>query len=231
MKRINIIQHELYETPGCIEDWIAGKSYRHEITRMYEGGLLPRITDIDWLIVMGGSMSVHDTQKYPWLFDEKIFIREAITAGKTVLGICLGAQLIAESLGARVSKNRFREIGWHPVSRTGEGTGPGLIAMFGNTETVFHWHGETFEIPEGASHEFSSDACKNQCFVYGDRIIGLQFHVEVTGHLLERMIINCEDELVPEKYVQSGDRLLAGSVHIRRNNELLFSILDELDKL
>lgn len=231
MKKINIIQHVPYETPGCIEDWIKNKSYRHEITKMYAGDQLPGVADIDWLIIMGGPMSIHDTEKYPWLPGEKVFIREAISTGKTVIGICLGAQLIAEALGGRVTKNNYREIGWFPVTKTGKSSTSLLTAMFNDTETVFHWHGETFEIPEGASHEFMSEACRNQCFVYKDRVIGLQFHVEVTGHLLEEMIKNGNDELAPGKYVQSGDQLLAGSAHIKRNNELMFYILDELDKL
>ena len=231
MKKINIIQHVPYETPGCIADWINRKLYEQKITKIYEGDLLPGVTDIDWLIIMGGPMSVHDTEKYPWLSEEKRFIREAIGSGKIVIGICLGAQLIAEALGGIVSKNGYREIGWYPATRTGKSSGSLLTAMFNETETVFHWHGETFEIPDGASHEFFSDACRNQCFVYNEKVIGLQFHVEVTGSLLEEMIINGKDELVPGKYVQSGGQLRAGSVNIKRNNELMFYILDELDKL
>ncbi len=231
MKRISIIQHVQYETPGCIEIWIEQKSYQSKITKIYAGEHLPAAADIDWLIIMGGPMSVHDTEKYPWLPGEKRFIREAISTGKIVIGICLGAQLIAEALGGRVSKNDYREIGWYPVTKTGKSSGLSLAAMFNDTETVFHWHGETFEIPGGASHEFRSEACTNQCFVYKERVIGLQFHVEVTGHLLEEMIKNGKDELVTGEYVQSREQLLEGAVYIKRNNEIMFSILDELDKL
>lgn len=231
MKSISIIQHVPYETPGCIEEWIKNKSYRHEITKIYAGDLLPGVADIDWLIVMGGPMSVHDTEEFSWLVQEKKFISDAISTGKTVIGICLGAQLIAEALGGRVSKNDHREIGWFPVSKTGKSSSSLLTAMFNDTETVFHWHGETFEIPEGALHVFKSDACRNQCFVYKENVIGLQFHVEVTGHLLEEMIKNGKDELVPGKHIQSVDQLRAGSAHIKRNNEIMFYILDELDRL
>ncbi len=231
MKRINIIQHVPYETPGCIEHWAEKKSYQIVLTKLYAGDRLPAIAGIDWLIIMGGPMSVHDTEYLPWLAGEKQYIKDAVSAGKIVLGICLGAQLIAEALGACVKKNRFREIGWYPVSRVSDSSALAITDRFNKAETVFHWHGETFEIPAGASHEFYSEACTNQCFIYNGRVVGLQFHVEVTEGLLDAIISNGEDELVPGEYVQIREKLLEGAVHIKRNNELMFSILDELDKL
>lgn len=231
MKRICIIQHVPYETPGCIEYWIKNKSYRPEIIKIYSGEPLPAIENTDWLIVMGGPMSVHDTGIFPWLAGEKKFISRAIASGKIVIGICLGAQLVAEVLGGRVRRNEFREIGWYPVSRSGTGTGSKLTAMFADAETVFHWHGDTFEIPDGASHEFASEACRNQCFVYNEKVLALQFHIEVTGSLLEGMILNGKEELVAGKYIQESKELLDGAVNIKRNNDLMYSILDELDRL
>jgi len=231
MKRINILQHEEYETPGCITDWIKRKSYKHQITKLYAGETLPVIKDIDWLIVMGGPMSVHDTEMFPWLIEEKKFIKEAISSGRIVVGICLGAQLVAEALGGRVYRNDFKEIGWFPIKRIDGRTDSKLMKMFDNTETVFHWHGDTFEIPDSASREFLSEACSNQCFTYKEKVLALQFHVEITDSLLNNIISNGEEELLPGKFIQSADQLLNGAVHIKRNNELMFSILDELDKL
>jgi GMP synthase-like glutamine amidotransferase len=231
MKRIHILQHEPYETPGCIDDWIKQKSYNYTITELYKEELLPDVREIDWLVVMGGSMSVHDTEKFPWLKNEKSFIREAVSSGKVVAGICLGSQLIAEVLGGRVYKNISKEIGWFPVVRC-DGTAVSRFPeKFNNSETVFHWHGDTFDMPEGAFRLFASEACRNQGFVYNEKVIGLQFHVEVTEILLENMIVNGIDEIVPEQYIQNADQLRKGSSNIKRNNELMYSILDELDKL
>jgi len=230
MNRISIIQHVPYETPGCIEDWINKKSYPYKIIKPYKGEPLPQISDFEWLIIMGGPMSVHDTDMFSWLAGEKIFIKNAVSSGKVVIGICLGAQLIAESLGSRVYRNEAREIGWFPVTRIPDKTDSGLLNKFDYSETVFHWHGETFEIPYGASHEFSSDACRNQGFIYGQKVLGLQFHVELTDPLLEGMISNGKDELLPGEYIQNAEQLLVGAVNIKKTVKLMFSILDEFDR-
>ncbi len=231
MKRIHILQHEKYETPGCIDHWIKSKSYNCTVAELYERAVLPDVSAFDWLIVMGGSMSVHDTDKFPWLADEKKFIKNAVDAGKVAIGICLGSQLIAEVLGSKVYQNHQKEIGWFPVSRNIAAGDSFMLKRFSDMETVFHWHGDTFDIPEGAKHCFTSDACRNQCFIYNERILGLQFHLEVTEDLLEGMLAGGAGEIVPSQYIQSADEIKDGSVHIKRNNELMFSILDELDKL
>ena len=230
MKKIHVLQHVPYETPGCIENWINERSYIQTVTEFYNYGILPLISSFNWLIVMGGPMSVNDAQTYPWLSLEKRFIKESILAGKTVIGICLGSQLIAEALGSRVYKNSIKEIGWFPVKRAGSETGTDLLSGFDSTETVFHWHGETFDLPQGASLMFSSEVCANQCFIYNKKIIGLQFHIEVTESLLNGMIQNGAEEIIPGQYIQSEDSLRAGLSNIKRNNELMYSLLDGLDK-
>jgi GMP synthase (glutamine-hydrolysing) len=231
MKRIHILQHVPYETPGCIENWIKDKSYGYTVTELYNGDSLPEVSDIDWLIVMGGPMSVHDIAEFSWLSREKQFIRQAVNAGKVVIGICLGSQLVAEVLGSRVYKNSEKEIGWFPVCRRMDGVSSPLLNMFNDIETVFHWHGDTFEIPEGAMHLLNSGGCMNQCFVYNERVLALQFHVEVTESLLESMMTNGLEEIVQSHYIQSIDQIRNGIAHIKRNNELMYSILDEFDKL
>jgi len=231
MKRIHIIQHVPYETPGCIESWIKEKSYNYTITELYKGETLPEVSDIDWLIIMGGPMSIHDTDEFPWLAAEKNFILKAVEADKVIVGICLGSQLIANVLGSSVYKNRVKEIGWFPVKRSEPVVDLPPLKKFNETETVFHWHGDTFDIPDGSLHGFISDACRNQCFLYNERVLGLQFHVEVTEDLLESMIVNGLDEIVPAQYIESADEIRKGTSYIKRNNELMYSILDELDKL
>ncbi len=229
MKRIHILLHVPFETPGCIETWIREKGYIFSSTALYADEVLPDVNDIDWLVVMGGPMSVHDTAEFPWLVDEKRFINDAVTHGKVIIGICLGSQLIAEALGSRVYKNSVKEIGWFPVMKNSSGADSSLLRKFGDIETVFHWHGDTFDIPHGAVSVMSSDGCKNQCFIYNEKIIGLQFHVEVTADLLESMIVNGIDEVVPDKFIQDADQLRDGTRYIKKNNELMYSILDELD--
>jgi len=229
MKRIHILLHVHYETPGCIEAWIMEKGYIYSSTTLYADETLPDISDIDWLVVMGGPMSVHDTVEFPWLEDEKRFIKDAVTHGKVLIGICLGSQLIAEALGSRVYKNSVKEIGWFPVMKNSNDGSLSLLRKFNDIETVFHWHGDTFDIPEAAVHIMYSDGCRNQCYIYNEKIVGLQFHVEVTADLLESMIVHGIDEIVPDKYIQDTNLLRNGALNIKRNNELMFSILNELD--
>ena len=231
MKRIHILQHVPYETPGCIETWIKERGYLYSSTSFYADETLPDIADIDWLIVMGGPMSVHDTTEFPWLTIEKKFINDAVREKKVIIGVCLGAQLIAEVLGSRVYKNSVKEIGWFPVTRNSSADNLSLLQKFDESEVVFHWHGDTFDIPQGAVHGMSSDGCLNQCFIYNERVIGLQFHVEVTENLLQSIIANGVDEIIPDRYIQDEDQLRMGAHYIKRNNELMYSIMDELDKL
>ena len=214
MKRIHILQHAQSESSGCIEKWVEERSYSYNVTEVYTGKLLPDVSEIDWLVIMGGGMSVHDTDELPWLIDEKRLIKECIHAGKVILGICLGSQLIAEALGSRVYKNRMKEIGWFPVMRINSGEDPAILKKFNSTETVFHWHGDTFDIPEGARCIFTSDVCKNQCLIYNERTLGLQFHLEVTENLLECMIISGSDEIVPGGSVQNENQMRVGASNI-----------------
>jgi GMP synthase-like glutamine amidotransferase len=229
MKRIHIFQHVQFEGPGCIEKWIEEKSYNVTRTEFFAGDHLPDVRDIDWLIIMGGHMGVYDTAEFPWLIDEKRFIRQAIDHGKTVLGICLGSQLIAEVLGGDVARNKEKEIGWFPVKKVVTGNQIPILKLFDETETVFHWHGDTFTIPDGAIHILSSDACHNQCFMYGDRTLGLQFHLEITRELLDSFI-ESGDELIPAPFIQTKSEIIKGYLNIKRNNDIMYSILEELDK-
>jgi len=231
MKRIHVFQHVQAETPGSIVNWAFDMGYNISYSRLYENVELPDAGDLDWLVIMGGPMSVHDESVYPWLTGEKKFIEKAISSGKTVVGICLGAQLIANVLGARVAKNMWKEIGWHPVFRTGENPGCVVFDKIKDGQNVFHWHGETFDIPHGAVHGLFSEGCRNQGFIYGDKVLALQFHLEVTPHLLHDMLDSFRDELVPAQYVQPESEILQGIHNARDNNNILYSILDELDKI
>ena len=200
-------------------------------THFYLGNSLPAMSDFDWLVVMGGPMGVHDEIQFSWLKDEKTFIRDSIEAGKIVLGICLGAQLIADALGARVFKNEYREIGWFPIERKIAIDESALADVFPETCEVFHWHGDTFEIPAGGHLLAASEACANQGFILDDRVVGLQFHLETTFASATALIQNCRSELDGSQFVQSEEEMLADPSRFSMINRISNSLLDHLAKM
>ena len=227
MMRVHCFQHVPFEGLGSMTGWLEARSARVTSTRFFEDSALPRMDDIDWLIIMGGPMSVNDQETCPWLGAEKAFIAEAIAREKVVLGICLGAQLIASARGARVHRNPQPEIGWFPVERTGRQGARALPAR----ADVFHWHGETFDLPEGALGIARSDACENQAFVIGDRVVGFQFHLETTAEAARAMIAACGSELVPGRFIQTEEEILASTERFDRINALMTGVLDSLSEV
>lgn len=209
----HVLKHVSFEGPGNIEPWLRSRGARISEHRIFETPALPAVEDVDLLIVMGGPMSVNDEADHPWLVTEKRFIREVIAADKAVIGICLGAQLIANALGARVYPNAEKEIGWFPVYAAPAHAKQSLFSFPAQTD-AFHWHGETFDLPEGATRLARSAACENQAFQVGRRVIGLQFHLETTEESARAIVENCSDELVPARYVQTEQAIL--SVEARR---------------
>ena len=202
----HFFQHVPFEGIGNIEPWLIAKGYEITSTQFYKEAQLPDYEKVDLLIIMGGPMSVNDEAKYPWLVAEKQFIRNCIEAGKSVLGICLGSQLIANAMGASVYRNHEKEIGWFPV----QGTEPSddLTFRFPSTFEVFHWHGDTFDLPKGAIRIARSAATENQAFQLGKSVIGIQFHPEATPALLQEMVSHGRYELVASSYVQSEKDIL-----------------------
>lgn len=221
------LQHVPFEGLGSIEPWLRAEKYALSRTRFYESALLPDPNEVDLLIVMGGPMSVNDELEYPWLAEEKRFIRSCVDRGKAVLGICLGAQLIASSMGARVYPNPVKEIGWYPVEGV-PSPGSGSFC-FPPSREVFHWHGETFDLPSGAHRLARSEGCENQAFQIGRSVIGLQFHLETTPESAQELISHCRAELIPSQYVQSeADILAVMPEKYREINKLMAEILSFL---
>ena len=226
--KIHCFQHIFFEGLGCIDHWIKEKGHSVNFTKFYAGDLLPDINAIDWLIIMGGPMGVYEENKFSWLKKEKEFIKQAITANKTVIGICLGAQLIAEALGSKVYKNTEKEIGWFDVTITPNGKENKLLEGFDDMFNVFHWHGDTFDLPRNAEHLIQTDVCKNQAFLYKEKVLGLQFHFEVTNETLTEMVKHGRDELTTGNFIQSEVEILSNDKYIKDNNAKLFTILDRL---
>ena len=229
--RIHTFMHVPFEGLGCINQWITDNSHTVTYTKFYENNILPEITDIDWLIVMGGPMGVYDDSQYTWLADEKAFIKKAIESGKVVLGICLGSQLIAEVLGAKVFPNTQKEIGWFNLSQTQEGRNHPLLKGLEKEFTVFHWHGDTFDLPTGSVRLFQSEITVNQGFLYSEKVLGLQFHFEVTADSLKDMVSNGLNELVENQFIHSASEILAQSLYIDSNNMNMFKILNYLSEI
>jgi GMP synthase-like glutamine amidotransferase len=221
---IHIFMHVPFEGPGCIIDWINSSAHAVTYTHWYQHPTPPAATAFDFLIVMGGPMGVHDESEYPWLAVEKAIIRQAIHDNKPVLGICLGAQLIAHVLGANVYANEQKEIGWYPVQFSPSSPVKGLPQEM----RVFHWHGDTFDLPAGAAGFAASAATPNQAFVYKEKVIALQFHFEVTQESLDSMVHHGEEELVAAPYVQDRGLIQDLAEFIPENNELMYSVLDYL---
>ncbi len=229
--RAHYLQHVPFEGLGSIEPWLQAAGYEITCTPLYETTALPAIDEIDFLIVMGGPMSVNDEDEFRWLPSEKSFIRNVIDSGKPVLGTCLGAQLIASAMGARVYKNPVKEIGWFPVQGVLAPTGASSFRFPASTE-VFHWHGETFDLPPGAMLMASSEVCENQAFQMGVSVIGLQFHLETTPESAQELVSNCRNELVPLPYVQTEEEILSAKPERYHSiNQLMSSVLSFLHKI
>jgi len=227
--RVHYIQHVPFEDLGCIEPYLITRGHELGRTRMYLGEPLPKIEEIDWLIVLGGSMGVNDELQYPWLYQEKLFIREVIDAGKMILGICLGAQLLANVLGANVFKNAHREIGWFPIESSPKIKETLLGKILPQKLEVFHWHGDMFEIPGGAIHIASSQACPNQGFILDNHIIGFQFHLESTMDSVKALIENGQDDLDGSEFVQTESEMLTDKLKFDRINSVVYSVLEKLE--
>lgn len=222
------MQHVPFEGLGSIETWAGLRGHTISVTRFHAADPLPPIDSFDWLVVLGGPMNIYEDIKYPWLKNEKRFIENAIENGQCVLGICLGAQLIADVLGGKIYRNVHREIGWFPIYRTQAAYRSVLSSFLPSAIEAFHWHGDTFDLPPGAIHLARSEACENQAFVYEERAVGLQFHLETTRISAEDMIKHCRDDIIDGTFVQTPEQLLSQKAAFNKINQSMDSLLDTL---
>jgi len=229
---LHYLQHAPFEGLGSIAAWAEAADHPITATRLYAGDLLPAISDVGLLVVMGGPMNVYEDTLYPWLGSEKRFIEKAVAAGKPVLGICLGAQLLATVLGARVYRNDQREIGWFEIQRAPGAEHSKTARFLPETAEVFHWHGDTFDIPAGAVHIACSRGCRHQGFVAEERLVGLQFHLEVTREGAEGLIDHCRGDFEPPgSFVQRPQNIIADERRFSKAHQLLLPLLADLTAL
>lgn len=226
--RLHYLQHVEAEDLAYIETWAKERGFAVTATRLHLGETLPSIDTFDWLVVMGGPMNIYEEDQHPWLAPEKQFIRKAIDARKTIVGVCLGAQLIADVLGAKVTKNEHIEIGWFSARLTNAAEKLPMFNDIPESFTAFHWHGDRFDIPEGATHILESDACREQGFLYDNHVLALQCHLEETCKSIEHLLANFQHEMVPGEYVQSVAEVRGGVKAIRPMQQVLTHLLDAL---
>ncbi|RTE67396.1 type 1 glutamine amidotransferase [Amphritea opalescens] len=226
MIRVLILQHAEGEWIGSMHDWFTDSSrcngFILTTVRLDQGEALLDVNAFDWLLVMGGPMSVNDEAHYPWLIDEKKLIRQAVEQDKTILGICLGGQLIAAALGAQVYQNSTVEIGWFPVSST-----DAKVTWLPRTFSPLSWHGDCFKLPAGARAFASSAVTPCQGFSVGQRIWALQFHLEATFGTVDAFLA-CETSGLPEgEYVQSKTQLNSDK-HLPQSRQAMHGLLASL---
>lgn len=227
--QIQLIQHAPFEHPGAIMNWACEKGHSINCTHPYKSEKLPNVSDLDFLIIMGGPQSTMEWDKYPYLRDEIALIQEAIHNKKVVLGICLGAQLITESLGAKTESSPNKEIGVFPLQLTSSGEEDPIFATFPKLFDVMHWHSDMPGLPAGGVLLAQSEGCPRQAIRYGDRVYALQFHMEMTSELLQGMVENCAGDLQAGAYIQDLRKLL--SADFTELNKKMHFVLDYLSAL
>ncbi len=227
MATIHWLQHVSFEGLGSMEGWLLEQGHNLSCTRLWAGDILPSLDTFSGLIVMGGPMGIYDHEEYPWLSEEKEFLRLVAERGMPILGICLGAQLLADVLGAEVSENPEKEIGWFPVTRSAD-IPEFLLSVLPEQLTVFHWHGDTFSLPEQAVRLYSSEACINQAFLYKEHVIGLQFHLETTRNSAGTLIDNCRAELTDAPWIMTEQEMLKTDSRFSDINGCMHRLLEQL---
>jgi GMP synthase-like glutamine amidotransferase len=226
---IHCLQHVTFENPGTIVEW--AKNHHHIISYTHffeENFTLPNVADIDALLIMGGYMNVDEETKYPWLEAEKNFIKQAIDANKKVMGICLGSQLIAAALGCKVYYASEKEIGFFPVSFANDALQHSLFNHFTNPYNVFHWHGDTFDLPINAQLIASTNTCKHQAFLINNNVLALQFHFEMNENVIEDMLLHDGHELSEEgTFIQTRETIRQQYHYLQQNKKDMFLLLDK----
>lgn len=206
--KFHILQHVPFEGAARFLDWTTTHRAEVHYTRFYDvDWTLPSLDAFDALLVLGGPMGAYDMDKFPWLIDEINFLKEVIASGKKVIGICLGAQLLAKALGANVYPHSHREIGWYRIQKV---TAHPVFEDIPDPFTVFHWHGDTFDMPDDAIHLARSNGCEHQAYIWNEQVLGLQFHMEMGEINIHSLLLHFKNDLQPDQpFVQSAEDIVA----------------------
>jgi len=228
--RIHCFQHVSFENLGNISGWVNEKNHTLSYTHFFEKEpVFPELDTIDALIILGGYMNVDEEDKYPWLRSEKEYVRKAIEAKKKVLGICLGSQLIASVLGSKVYANTQKEIGFYPIEIEPQNA---LFSHFQRPSVVFHWHGDTFDLPQNTKPIASSKACQNQAYMLENHVLGLQFHLEMNQTIIEQMLMHDGVELQEKgDFIQTKETIRNQYGCLEQNQKDMFTLLDKFFEL
>lgn len=224
---LHSLHHVSFEGLGRIADWADRRGWTRSATWQHRGDPLPNLKDVDLLCIMGGPMSVGDEHLFPWLAPEKALIQEALARNIPTIGVCLGAQLIAEVSGAPVAPMPHKEIGWHDIRKLEAASSCFWMSSFPNILKVLHWHGDQFAIPPGATPLWASEACPNQGFALGSAL-ALQFHLELSRENLALLVDHAGDELESESpAVQTVEQILTGAHAFDPLRGVLYRLLDD----
>ena len=223
------LQHVPFEGTAAVGRWAERNGIPVEPVPVYQGGVLPDPADCSRIVVLGGPMNIHEEQNYPWLVEEKRFLRAAVDGGARVLGICLGGQLLADVLGATVVPGPHKEIGWHPVRFSEQARALPLFEGFPEELEVMHWHGDTFSLPPDCIRLASSPGCPEQGYVHPDgRLVGVQFHMEWDRAAVQSLIDQCPEDLEAGPFVQSPETMLREDAPFEAANAWMDRLLDRL---
>jgi GMP synthase (glutamine-hydrolysing) len=230
--RLHLLEHDPIDLSRTnISIWAKNKGYPIARTHLCNDETLPAFEDFDWLIVMGGSPHAWEEDAYPWLHAEKKFIARALDDNKIILGICFGAQLLAEALGADIFPNPHKEIGWHEVTLTPEGQKSYLFENIAEQFTTFHWHTDHFSLPHGCTRLAYSKATVNQAYIGQEQpIAGIQFHPEYPLELVKYFAQEWGDEWQKGPYVAGKEEVLAQTDQIPETYGLMATILENMDR-
>ncbi len=225
---ILVLKHIEIEGLGIIADFFQNTTWQVETIELDRGDELPEIdSQIEAVIILGGPMNVYEEDKYLFLKTEDVFIKKAIKKQIPILGICLGAQLLAKACGGRVNRAENPEIGWHKINLTEQGRQDALFRNINHELDVLQWHNDTFQLPKGGKLLATSGLCKNQAFRFGENAYGLQFHIEVTPDMVESWIEEYLDSNEPDKVIDSKNLLIdtykKEQQFIRQANNVLFN--------
>jgi len=230
--RLHLLEHDPIDIRrNNITTWTEKKGYAVGWTDVFTDAKIPSKNDFDWLIVMGGSQHAWEEQEHPWLVEEKRFISEALSADKIILGICFGAQLLAEALGGRVFRNQKEEIGWYSVRLTPDGQQSFLFENVPETFLTFHWHSDHFSLPPGCAALAYSEPTPYQAYTHKDhRIAGLQFHPEYTIEMVRFFAKKYGDDWKKDRYVAGKEVVLSESEQVPETYRLMELLLDNMDR-